>query len=580
MLIAITWGGGAMVEVLDSLVLQQFRSLEIPQDIGACYKALAFSPDSHILTGIGSCGQGRWHRRFVTSWDLQTGGAISVVELRGDSEGITEGPSAVIHSANGKVGTLSEGSGSFEISIFDVASGALTHSYSIDGRCLFNTIWTHGEFVRFMANEGETVAILEVGIASIAGPTNVETIPPPHNFLWSGFNTLFHPASCRSALSCRDWLGIRDLQTSKLLLECRGSCEWPIDSSASSFSSDGRWFAHSIVGSADVYIWMESSAEYVLRGILDTSIMRPCVSLSQGGKSIAVFGGGRTIKLWDTDNFATFPLPSTSADPFGIPKGFSLSFSPDGTLVAVATQGDTTATVLNLRSGVGHSTIDVGVKVFGIRVVGNKVAVVGNSGVFAWDLPTGEDILRASVDIWGCTQMVGHKDFLCNAGVLAGAAISPDFKRCAVIEHQHWHNDGDSYDALIIYDISTGCVIFRERMGGVVAPWLTQDGRHAWAVANDGQAEVRSTNDEGETWSPGSTVNVEGLPEESPWTSTRGYQVTDDWWILGPDGGRLLILPPPWRSYVVQRVWKDQFLALLHATGLPEPVILELEVQS
>jgi hypothetical protein len=71
-------------------------------------------------------------------------------------------------------------------------------------------------------------------------------------------------------------------------------------------------------------------------------------------------------------------------------------------------------------------------------------------------------------------------------------------------------------------------------------------------------------------------VEVKHPPEEYPWSSSCGYQVTDDWWILAPDGKRLLMLPPPWRSHAVRRVWKGQFLALLYE-GLSEPVILELE---
>ena len=39
----------------------------------------------------------------------------------------------------------------------------------------------------------------------------------------------------------------------------------------------------------------------------------------------------------------------------------------------------------------------------------------------------------------------------------------------------------------------------------------------------------------------------------------------------------LLQLPPPWQSCAVLRVWKGQFLALLHGR-LSEPVILELDV--
>jgi hypothetical protein len=36
------------------------------------------------------------------------------------------------------------------------------------------------------------------------------------------------------------------------------------------------------------------------------------------------------------------------------------------------------------------------------------------------------------------------------------------------------------------------------------------------------------------------------------------------------------MLPPPWQSCLVQRVWKGWFLALLHE-GLSEAVVLEME---
>ena len=71
-------------------------------------------------------------------------------------------------------------------------------------------------------------------------------------------------------------------------------------------------------------------------------------------------------------------------------------------------------------------------------------------------------------------------------------------------------------------------------------------------------------------------VDIEHPPEGYPWASSRGYRVTNDWWILDPDGKRLLMLPPHWQSYAVHRVWKGKFLALLHG-GLSEPVILEME---
>ena len=61
-----------------------------------------------------------------------------------------------------------------------------------------------------------------------------------------------------------------------------------------------------------------------------------------------------------------------------------------------------------------------------------------------------------------------------------------------------------------------------------------------------------------------------------PWKSSRGYQITNDWWILDPEGKRLLMLPAAWQFHGEEQcVWKEQFLALLSGQ-LPEPVILEL----
>ena len=65
-------------------------------------------------------------------------------------------------------------------------------------------------------------------------------------------------------------------------------------------------------------------------------------------------------------------------------------------------------------------------------------------------------------------------------------------------------------------------------------------------------------------------------PENYPWRSSRGCTVTDDGWILDPEGKRLFWLPPDWRSHERgARVWSGQYLVLLH-NRLPKPVILEL----
>ena len=73
----------------------------------------------------------------------------------------------------------------------------------------------------------------------------------------------------------------------------------------------------------------------------------------------------------------------------------------------------------------------------------------------------------------------------------------------------------------------------------------------------------------------GHTIDVGCSPARHPWGSSCGYRVTNYWWVLGPGGERLLMLPPSWQSYATRRVWNERFLALLHR-GLPDPVVLEL----
>ena len=106
---------------------------------------------------------------------------------------------------------------------------------------------------------------------------------------------------------------------------------------------------------------------------------------------------------------------------------------------------------------------------------------------------------------------------------------------------------------------------------------LSPDGCDIWFVyGNDGAAVWRVGSGQKVLEDLELTVDIEDPPEGYPWGSSRGYRVTDDWWILGPDGKRFLMLPPPWRYYAVRRIWKGRLLALLHG-GLSEPVILELE---
>jgi len=66
------------------------------------------------------------------------------------------------------------------IFICDVASGAFIHSHSLNvGIVLSNRIWAHGERLRFATADTKAITVWEVGFASAAPPTEVETLPTP-----------------------------------------------------------------------------------------------------------------------------------------------------------------------------------------------------------------------------------------------------------------------------------------------------------------------------------------------------------------------------------------------------------------
>ena len=147
------------------------------------------------------------------------------------------------------------------------------------------------------------------------------------------------------------------------------------------------------------------------------------------------------------------------------------------------------------------------------------------------------------------------------------ASMSPDFRRVAITG---WTNMA-GHVAYVLDPRISGFRSFGCQEAG--APWFPPGDERIWSLRASGPAY----------WILGigcpdqfrSLADTEQAPQGCPWVPSHGYKVTCDWWILGPDGKRLLMLPPPWQSDVGRRVWSGQFLALLHGS-LPEPVILNL----
>ena len=564
--IAISREGAMTVDVLDSATLQRLQTLESPQGTSVWHRAVIFSPDSRILTcssGGSVDSRHQCQELSVVSWDLQTGGVASIIRWKGPPRE-NVGNTSITFSANGRAVAVFRWyrgkPSTANVFIFDVASGIHMHSHSFDSHTpLMDNIWAHGESLRFATVHTGTITIWEAGFTSGATPTEVETLPAPDGYhdVYGSLRLL--PAPCRLALVLERGVLVRDVRNSNHLLHFTGA--W--FDKRMSFSSDGHFFACSTTGSG-IYLWKESPTGYILHRILESSTDCPNPLLSPNGESIVVFGN-HTIRL-----FRTSLITTPSSIPTRAPrrtKDFVLDFSPDGALAAVTVQNGGTVVVLNLKSGVPQLTIDANVRVYGLRVIGNTVVVIGGEKAITWNLPTGDCVPDARV---------GRKDSSRTRNLrypllVGSASISPDSRYIAVMSGE------PLLHLLSIYSASTGERVGKEISIAGTTPgttlWFSPDGCDVWCVRDSSEAcRVSGGQDVLELpkleWR---TVDVEGYP----WRSSQDFQVTSDWWILGPDGKRLLMLPPPWQSYAVHRVWKGRFLALLHS-ALSEPVILEL----
>ena len=575
---------GACAYVLDSVTFQQLQTLGFPQDTSQIPLALIFSPDSCILTSFSYhyCRDNSAGELFVISWDLQTGGIASVI--RWQSPGmfaVLDG--SITYSANGKlVGTLHNDSDTktLNISICNVASGVYMSSHLLScGTWFSRNIGTCGESLQFATADTTTITIWDARFTSGGTPIKVETLPTPPNFDSPPCisHVQFLLSSCILALASENKVLVWDAWNSRCLLYCTDTGSNP----KISFSSNGHFFAYAT--SSDVYLWKESPTGYILHKTfqlgppIDQGFYRLQLLFSWDGESIAMYSDV-TIRLWQTNCFTTSVSGISTQTPKSS-ENFILDFSPDGMLVAVARKNGNAVMVLNPKSGALLLAIDTGTwDVCGLGVTGNTVVVIGDGKVIAWNLPAEGCVPNNRVDPGDSSWIISLKavpGIFNNSewGKVLSASISPNSHYVALVMEDL---SSSMSDDLCIYSTATGECLGYGSTDKQTA-FFTPDGCNIWCTDSGHEAEV---------WSVGSgqnvlehlghTIDVEDPPEGYPWASSYGYEVMDGLWILGPDGKQLLMLPPLWQSYLASRVWKGQFLALLHG-GLLEPVILELE---
>ena len=272
----------------------------------------------------------------------------------------------------------------------------------------------------------------------------------------------------------------------------------------------------------------------------------------------------RVFHLWHTRDQVP-SLPSVSAG--NVHKNnFTLAFSPNERFAAFAQLGGNVVTIFDPLTGGSQLAVNTDMGVMCLGMTGNTLIVVGKEKIVTWDLPGGDCTFNASINDSVRTTTLHH-----NRGTPTCRSISPDFSRIAALCRPGYQMH------LQIYDTSTGRCLTSTQAADAQWVGFTRDGREVWTASGHDLYDKgwKIVEDSGsghiqlEPWD--GTVCPSGV---FPWESRRGYEVTDDGWVLSATRKRLLWLPHRWRSYSHHRMWSGRFLGLLQSE-LSEIVILE-----
>ena len=586
---------GESTEILDAVTLNRINTLDSPPGLdGRC---LSFTPDGHFLTRFFIGGT-------IVSWDVQTGGPLGTVQSRLIQ--FPQDPFSLTYSMDGKMIAAayeplpqSHDNGdvylprnrSYSVVIFDLF-GTRIHTHHVPEGCDIPPIWTHGQCFRFATMKQSFITIWEVAFTSTHGPAEVESLPVPAEVAgWE--RLLFFPALSRLAFVLRGTVQIWDAKASKLLLKTETSPEFrpPLTPTHyphwGSFSLDGHFFTCII--STGVYIWKESPSGYNLHQKLTFNLPpnSRAPRLSPDGESI-VMSLISTIQLWHTRDQILPSSDTPAGDDYGL--DFVLGFFPNELFAVFAQWGRNMVKVLDLQSGDLVLTIDVGIEISCLQMTENTVIAVGDGEVavgdgevamkenrvqiVSWNLPGEYRTFKSGENIKDRAQTTTFHHPLLSYGYRSNEidiSVSPDLSRIAFPLFTSIATELTHY--LGVYDVSTGRYLGSIKTTAPPIPAFTLDGRQIWDKRENLGWEIVEGSRSG-------TVELKPLEHTTrtlglfPFHSSRGYEVTDDGWVLSPTRERLLWLPHRWRSTWMVRTWGGRFLALLHRE-LSDVVILE-----
>ena len=558
-----------LIQVLDAVTLSPLSIFDLAGIYCGGSLLLGFSPDSRSLT-LYTGGE-------LISWDLQTGGPCGTIYSFLDHQ-YTQ-PLSFKHSKDGKVvavayksphGYILNDEWDTFICTYDLLSRERMASHHVLEGPIVHPIWTHDGYLRFATIDPKFIRIWQSPFTLEHPPVEVASFPVPDGIYHDDFP--LPPYLSLLAFVLRDTIQAWDLKASELLLKSeltqdkwthafkRGGLSWD------SFSSDGRFFVYRNFG--EVCVYKESPAGYLLHQRLPFSTAHSPPRLSPNGESIIIPVGSIIHRSHTRDQVLSLPSVPTMGS--SIEKS-TLGFSPDNNFAAFARKEGKTVITIDLQSGEPKWKVDMGVEIECLGVTGGTIIVVGDNSIVTWNLPSGDRTFNASVNDIARVTIHGRLRQQYYPDEADCMSISPDPSRIVLA------TCFSSVWGLEVYDVSTGWCLTWIKTHAPLSSRFTQDGREVWVWDNDEpwkreHYEITEDSESGtiEIKHQRTPPRPRGFYQES----SRGYTVTDDWWVLSPSQKRLLWLPHRWRMGEKDRAWGGRFLGLL-SCKLSEVAIVE-----
>ena len=369
---------GDALEIRDASTLKLLSTIQSIKVATRFRPGLAYSPDGCSLAGCSNIG--------IVIWDTQTGGVVRRIECE-----VTGDELELVWSLDGMtIGTISPwGSAVCPVHTYEVASGAIQSSGALQSLDP-GQLWAHEGSFRVMTTaedyRGSMINIFEVGSAL----TRVEQFPI------QSYSSLgvFSPTTYRISVLIDNVLFVLDVRSSDVLLQETGR------HLRHSFSPDGTFFA--ALRSGYFFIWRYTSGNYTRwREFRQTSA---ALQFSPTLSSVLSSNHAR-LHIFHLDSPASLAMESVVKTHGRLQE----TFSPDGTYIVTAHQGESIVAITNLdsRRPSPSQFIDTNLKIKAVALTGNVLLVGGQGTVVAWLLTE-----KGAVDGVSGNTVAGRKDSL------------------------------------------------------------------------------------------------------------------------------------------------------------------------